>query len=196
MNSTDPTQGPAPVTAPEVRGRRVFLRPIQRADYDYLYQLYVDPESAFRWRLRGATPDPRSFESVLWEQVLVQFLIVKRDDSRPMGLVTCFAADMRSAVANIAIVIQDRYVQQGLGAEALFLFIDYVFGLWNFRKLYAETPAFNFDQFSSAAARYFAVEASLPDRHWFRGRYWDNLILAIERDGWDKVAARFRRISS
>jgi hypothetical protein len=75
----------------------------------------------------------------------------------------------------------------------LLLFIDYVFGLWNFRKLYAETPEFNLDRFASASAKYFTIEASVPDRHWFDGRYWDNLILAVDRDGWNQASARFRR---
>jgi RimJ/RimL family protein N-acetyltransferase len=182
------------VGPPGVQGRRVALRPILRSDYEYLYRLFVDPETAFRWRLRGATPDTRSFESVLWEQVLVQFLIVAPNSGQPLGLVQCFGADLRSGVANLAIVVQKDQTERGIAAEALFLFIDYVFAPWNLRKLYADTPAFNFDRLASANNRYFTVEARLPDRHWYNDRYWDNLILAIHREQWRAVSAKFGRL--
>jgi RimJ/RimL family protein N-acetyltransferase len=176
---------------PDVRGRHVALRAIRRPDYDYLYQLAVDPRSAFRWRLRGVTPDPRSFETSLWEQVLVQFAITQHDNDRPIGIVTCYAADLRSGVASIAILLEDQYTMGLLGGEALFLFIDYVLGLWNFRKLYAEMPEFNFASVASGTARWFSVEARLPERYWFRGRYWANVILAVDRNHWADIAKRF-----
>ena len=176
---------------PSVHGRRVALRPVRRQDYEYLYQLAVDPRSAFRWRLRGVTPDPRTFESSLWDQVLVQFVITRRSDDRPIGLVTCFAADMRSSVANLAIVLEHQFTPSALAGEALFLFLDYVFELWNFRKIYAEMPEFNFSSIASGASRWFTVEARVPARYWMFGQYWDNIILSIDRARWPEIASKF-----
>lgn len=179
--------------APEMNGRRVTLRPVTRRDYDYLYELAVDPRSSFRWRLRGTTPDPRSFEQLLWDQILVQFLVVRSQTQQPIGLVSCFAPDLRSGVGNIAALVHPDAIGSGLAGDALALMIDYIFRLWNVRTLYADTPEFNYTFIASGADRLFSVEARVPDRYWHQGRYWDNVILAVKREQWERIAPRILR---
>ena len=64
----------------------------------------------------------------------------------------------------------------------MLLFFDYLFTVFNIRKLYAEVLEFNFGQFASGAEHVFKVEGRLTDHDWYDGRYWDMLVLALYRD--------------
>jgi len=123
----------------------------------------------------------------------VQFLVARSQTGQPVGLVTCFAADLRSGVASLAAHIGPEFIGAGLIGDALALFIEYVLGLWNFRILYAEVPEYNYSQLASGAGTLFSEEARVPERYWHRGRLWDNVILAVRREHWQTIAPRLLR---
>ncbi len=45
----------------------VQLRSLDQADFPFLYELMTRDSAALVGRFRGATPDPRTFSSTLWE---------------------------------------------------------------------------------------------------------------------------------
>lgn len=67
-------------------GRWTNLRPIIPADYGYLFSLFTEPRTLFRWNLRGRIPSVEEFPSLLWENVLTQSIIERSVDHRPVGL--------------------------------------------------------------------------------------------------------------
>ncbi len=75
----------------------------------------------------------------------------------------------------------------GWAIEAPLLFLNYLFSMWDFRKLYAAVVEFNFDQFSHFAGDRFHVEARLAANEWHDGRWWDLLILAMYRRDWERI---------
>jgi len=72
----------------------------------------------------------------------------------------------------------------GLMAEATRLFVSYIFGEFDLRKLYAESLEPNYEQFAHGAGRLFEVEGRLRDHEYVGGRYVDALLLAAHRDTW------------
>ena len=78
----------------------------------------------------------------------------------------------------------------GIGMEASFLFVNYLFTNWNFRKIYVEAPSFVLEYYKSALGRVFVEEGRLREHEYFGGRYWDKLICAIWRHDWDELQAR------
>jgi acyl carrier protein len=72
------------------------------------------------------------------------------------------------------------------------MFLDYVFGCWNFRKLYMEVQEFNLDQFGSGLAWLFEEEGRLRAHTFFGGRYWDKIYLALYREKWQSEGWRAR----
>lgn len=58
---------------------------------------------------------------------------------------------------------------------------------WNLRKLYAEIPGYNWDQFESGNGDFFELEATLLD-HDYSGRYWPQFIVSIGRSQWEEMA--------
>jgi RimJ/RimL family protein N-acetyltransferase len=70
------------------------------------------------------------------------------------------------------------------------MFIDYVFTCWSFHKLYLEVAEYNVEQFATVIGRLFDVEARLREHLWYGERRWDQLLLALYREGWRERGAR------
>src|SRR5262245_49791325 len=102
---------PAVQNAP-LGGRRAALRPLAAKDHTWLYDLSTREENGFRWRYGGATPSPESFVRSLWDQVLVQFVIERRRDRRPAGLVVAYSADLHHGHAQIAVLLDPSFQRQ------------------------------------------------------------------------------------
>jgi RimJ/RimL family protein N-acetyltransferase len=167
-----------------------MLRPVSEADYEYLYGLFTREEHTFLWRFRGAAPGPEVFVQMLWQNVLCQFVVIRRKDSSRVGLITAFNSDFRNGFTYLALVIDPGATKTLAAHDSTMLLINYLFRGWNFRKVYAETTERHIDRlFPGAINRYVRVEARLPRHEFFDGRYWEGCILALYRDEWMRILA-------
>ncbi|MCM3886336.1 acetyltransferase [Frankia sp. R82] len=188
--------GPAP-PAPCLAGRFLRLMPVLPSSTPFLYELAVTPEVGFRWRYRGSVPSYPQFEQELWQGVLAQFVIESIESGRPVGHAICYNPEFTLGFAYIGAAVSADYTGSGLAVEALDLFVRYIFDIWPFRKLYFELPEFNYPQFSGAGRENAAggpleLEGRLRRHDYYRGRYWDRLVLAAypqSRDSPEKTDA-------
>jgi RimJ/RimL family protein N-acetyltransferase len=164
-----------------LHGKRVALRPVEPADYDFILQLSTSPSITYRWRTRGTTPSPPDFQVMLWRGVLCQFLIVRSSDGEPLGLISAYNADFRNQTAYLAILMRDHRGGSIWTLDGIALFLNYLFANFDLRKVYAETSELSSWTFASGAGRYFEVEGTLREHEYYGGRYWDTYVLAFWR---------------
>lgn len=162
---------------------RVYLRLVEEQDYGALHRASIEPGSAFRWRYRGATPSIERFVAGLHDGVLVQHM-VQAIDGPTVGLVVCYQASMESRTAYFGLLRTAETSQEGRMFEGLMLFIQFLFDTWDFRKLYAEVPEFNFDGLLSANTRGIDIEGVQRQHLFHDGRWWDQYLLALWREKW------------
>ena len=146
---------------PTLVGPHVLLRPIVPADFEYLYELGVAPGYDEPSAVSGSTPNPETYHRSLFENVTATFLVVARDSRRRLGIVSCYSADFRNQIAYIAALADGS--EPGLSIlaiEGVALLVDYCFAMWNFRKLYFESPEFALSSFCSAG-NFLLVEEGL-----------------------------------
>jgi acyl carrier protein len=122
--------------------------------------------------------------------VSLQFAAVLRTDSQvdaPCGLVGTYGSSDRDGWTYISSLIRPGLQGSGVALEACALLIDYVFRNWNYRKIYAEVPAYNQDAVLGAMDRYMEHVATLPDHLYFHNEHHDLLIYAVDRDIWERA---------
>ncbi|WCB96520.1 hypothetical protein DSM104299_05279 [Baekduia alba] len=180
---------PAP-PIPPLRGRSVALQPVTPNDYGILQLLETNNELALNWRYRGQTPSPEQWMSTLWSGVLAQFIVVAEGADVPVGLVLAYRHSFQDQHAYIAGLRFDPDDRTPRFMRGIALFLQYVFGSWEFRKLYLETPSYNLPQFASGLGSFFEVEARLKDHYTYAGQHWDLVTLAVYRERWQEQAAR------
>lgn len=183
------------ISIPSVEGRHVVLRPLSPNDYSMLQMLETEGELAGRWRFRGQTPSPEQWLGTLWNGVLAQFLVVSKRENVPVGLVLAYRASFQDGHAYIAALKFDPASRSPHMMLGMALFVDYVFGWWDFTKLAMEVPAFNMPQFAAGAGRYFEIEGRLRDHYACADRKWDLFVLAIHRDNWLQSSGRALKVA-
>lgn len=167
------------------------LRLVEESDYQDLYHLLVSDAGAHRWRFRGHTPDPRAFVERLWQGVIAQFIVCDREGA-VRGLVSGFDAAFDAGIIHIGVVLDEATRGRGWPALLVGEFIDYLFDHWPFRKIYARIPGYNEAALDLCVDIGFSVEGRLRDYDFFGDRFWDETILAIDRERWWQVSERFR----
>ncbi len=170
-----------------------MLVPLAPEHLSALRNLELGDHIAFRWRHSGAHYHPEAYSQSVWEGVLASFLVFDRERmSEPRGLVTAYQADTANGHCRVAAT---RF---GVGTSSsfatirgVFLLFDYLFKGWNFRKIYLEVPAFNLEQFTSAATDgLFVEEGRLHEYTYLDGEFWDLVFLALGRDRWAEQRRR------
>jgi hypothetical protein len=172
---------------PSLQIHRVLLRPLSPADYTPLRAAETTPPLGPRWRFRGMTPSPEEWARLTSERQLAQFIVQRTTDDVPLGLVQLHNANFQDGHAQLSVA---RFGPSQPSPELILglgVFLRYVFFCWNFRKLYMEVPEYNYDQISSGEGRFFSVEGRFKDHLFLGGRYWDQLILAMYRDIWQRT---------
>jgi hypothetical protein len=166
---------------PPLHSRHVYLKPITPSDYPLLQVLETVGDAAPRWRHRGVTPSPDQWAQTLWAGVLVQFIVAGAQTNKPIGRVLIYRPNFQDQYAYFAAMRFAPSDRSPLMVLGIALFLEYVFGHWEFEKLYMEVPEYSLEQFASGLGRFFEVEARLRGHLKMGGRSWDQLVLALYR---------------
>jgi RimJ/RimL family protein N-acetyltransferase len=175
---------------PPLSGRKTVLRPIVSADHDFLYQLSLDERIGFRWRTRGETPSFDGYIRGLFANAFAQFVVARLDSREAIGHVNAYDPNFRSGHASVGMVLDPSVTGKGWAVEASLLFVNYLFTLWDFQKIYLESMDFNYAQFGHNLERFFHEEARLVEHVYFDGRFWDVRIHAIYRTEFQELTSR------
>lgn len=164
-------------------GRHCSLRPVKPADYGFLYDLEVTSSLGGMWRQQGRTPSPDEFAASLWVGVVASF-IVQTTAGEPVGVVAFYDEHQRDGVVYLAALVGADHRRGPVGIEAVERAITHAFRSWPVRKIYMESLEPNYEQFRSGAGRWFTEEGRLRNFGFSAGRYWDKVILAVDRADW------------
>ena len=179
---------------PVVHGNHVVLRPIVPSDYLRLFAIATDPRVSYRWRFRGASPSFEEFVGSLTDRTLVHYVVVSKHNEEIVGLVTAYASSQRDRYCYLGVLGSPEYRGSGAVFQGVVLFIDYLFKVWDLRKIYMESLEFNFASFRSGVGRYFEIEGVLVSHEYYDGQYWNLYVLATTRELWASKRERLLKL--
>ncbi len=183
-----------PRTDSDLTGRSVELTQLVPESYRRLFDICSAPEVRDRWEPSAFGTSYEAWVARLWDSVFCQYAIQVHSSQWAVdGLVRCSRPNFRHQTGQVSVVIAPQYFKTGHGIEAIVLFIDHLFNRFAFRKLYAESLAYNYSLFESGAGRLFEVEGVLRDHETHRGALHDMYILGFERQNWARVGGELAR---
>ena len=173
----------------QLRGRIVYLRPLEPGDAATVHRWYEDARIA---ELMGDLPislaqrERRYTEaSTQGEDDVYRFVICLLEDDRPVGRTDLFDVDRVNGTCTLGITIGDpgRW-GQGLGTDALSALVDFAFGQLRMERVQLDTEREN--RRAQAAYRKvgFREEAVLRHAWWQNGAWQDEVRMALLRGEW------------
>lgn len=172
--------------------RGLVLDLIRPEDHGALYALFMEGEGAMRWRFRGATPSYDEFAQALWQSIFAHFLVRRYESGRVIGYVAAYGAQVRDRHCYVAFIGVPEVRNRGSMVFGMGLFVETLFRMAPFRKLYAEATAENLAQYRRAVDDDLVqVEGTYPEHEWANGRIQTVHTLALYRRTWAARRAHF-----
>lgn len=169
-----------------LRGNRVYLRPLERADLPLLHQWVNDDE------IRGLTGEvmPTSlagmeafFEKVQTDSNRVWFVIVLKENDRVIGEAGLLRMFHPWRTTDLSIILGDKTCwAKGYGTEALDLLLDYAFGYLNFHRVAVGVVASNERAIRFYEKAGFKKEGVEREGYYYNHAYQDFVMMSILED--------------
>lgn len=166
-------------------GDRVTLHTVEEDDLDHFARAHNDPD--LRLPLCIDTPSNRDtieeyFEETIADDDGVHLLVCADDD--PIGAVMFGEVDHTSGVADLAYWILPEHQDQGYGAEAVSLLLEYGFDELRLNRVQAECLASNRASRGLLEALDFEAEGQFREAEFREGRHVDVLRYGLLASEW------------
>lgn len=185
-----PLAASAPEMLPMIRGERVWLRAVERADFTAEPITVDDAETGHFLGLKvpvGPDGAAEFAQLVLSQQgkSLYSFAICLLGEHRAIGNVTLRDIDRENGGAEMSIVITDKPLQgKGYGTDALNCLVDFAFGELRLERVYLYVFDYNARARRSYEKAGFQTDATLRHARFHRGAHHDVHLMSILRGDW------------
>lgn len=175
---------------PALTTRRLFLRQLKAGDTDALFAIKSDPDVT---RHYGQEPHQSPANTLAWIQRLqvsydqcedFAWGITLKDDVLIIGACTLWNFDPNFRCAEIGYELHPKYGRQGIMSEAISSVLAFGFTDLGLHRIEANPLAENIASRNLLLKLGFKQEGVLRQRHFFRGRYEDQLYFGLLRDEW------------
>jgi RimJ/RimL family protein N-acetyltransferase len=178
-----------------LNGKRVYLRPVSRADIPLVLKWGNDPE--LRWLsseryLPGDEIQAEQWLTSLHKQTDRMSLILCLNNGRAIGLLGINGIDWRNRLAMTEAIIGERqFWGKGYGSEAKMLLLQHAFLTLNLRKVHAVVFQFNERSLAHNKKCGYKVEGVQRQHVFKNGEYHDRILLAVFREEWLPIWKKF-----
>jgi diamine N-acetyltransferase len=173
-----------------LKGNKVVLRPVKRADITNFLNWFNDPEVTQYLRLylpMTEMAEEKWIETLGSDPNNVHYVIetVEPETSRPIGSIGLHKIDAKNRDAEFGIAIGEKaFWSQGLGTEAAQIIIKYGFKQLNLHRISSCVYDFNQRSQKMHLKVGFKQEGRRRQVHFGNGVYSDEIIFGILREEW------------
>jgi len=177
-----------------LKGKNVVLRPLERTDIPKLLVWINDQE--VRQYIATLFPMMEADENEWFDNlhkrkpndVLLGIVV----DGKLIGNMGLHHISWTEGTATTGALIGDKeYQGKGYGSESKMLLLQYAFHTLNLRKICSSVIAYNERSFKYSLKCGYVEEGRLKDQFYRKGKYWDEILLAVFRKDWEPVWERF-----
>ena len=172
-------------------GTKVSLRPLNKKDAAAFVPWVNDPEVIRTLAIGTQTLNVRA-EEVFIEKTNASahdevFGIVVKATDQLIGSTGLDQIDFRHRRANFGIMVGEKSEWgKGYGTEATALVVQYVFAVLDLNRVQLFVYEYNPYAIRAYEKVGFQSEGLLRQDHFYAGRHWDTIVMAIVRDEWEK----------
>ena len=175
-------------------GTRLYARPVEISDAPVLQNWINDPDirrTTMRHRPMNLKGEEAFLESLRDDETVHLLMLVLKADDRPIGVAVWFQIDQRNRNAEYGLTLGAKDCwNQGYGAEATRLMIDYAFGRLNLHRVWLRVIASNPHAMRLYRKAGFRDEGLLREDYFDDGRYWDVHVMGMLASEWVRAESK------
>lgn len=174
-------------------GRWCGLRPLTAEDLPFLHSLDSNGDGFVHGRLRGRTMLPDQYARHLSNDVLCQFIAVRRGTEQRIGHVVASGANFLDRHVEVSVAVVPAVVGAGWPMEAAVLFVEFLFAQFPFERLRFLVLSSGTGTLARGLDDVLHLEARLREHQFVDGRFADTRLYALDRETWVEHRSLFLR---
>jgi len=178
-----------------IKGKRIKLAPLKREYIDIFLKWFNDPEiTQYLIMYKPLTRDFEEewFDAIKHQEDRVYFSILLLDEENPEKIIGNCAIqniNVKNRACSCGITIGEKEYQGiGYGTEAMEMLVEYGFNTLNMNRIELVVYEFNIRAYKSYKKVGFIEEGRKRQARYHNGKYYDEVIMAILREDWEKKA--------
>ncbi len=188
---------------PTIQGDRVLLRPFDETDIDFLLQILDEPNLK---KLTGSVDNDSEAnrranryerqETIDWYRTRNQqderldLAVVHKPSGELAGEVVFNDYDESTGNVNFRVLLSEKFCNQGIGTEAISLFIKYGMEVLKFHKINLEVFSFNPRAERVYQKVGFILEGVKREEFCYNGKYVDTKLYAMLQLDYNKLETK------
>jgi len=176
----------------KIEGKRISLGPVKISDapalgdyfngvFHYLGQAGTNTRAETRSFIRGENKKTRTH---YWG-------IRLNNSGKIIGAISMRITD--KGIALTGTMLGEEYTGKGYGSEAKHLVLDYAFNTLGMVKIFSEVFSYNPRSKAYSLKCGYAHEATVTNKKFYDGKYWDEWILSITKEQWEKAYKKYAK---
>lgn len=175
---------------PFLIGTKIYFRALEPDDAPLLVAWVNDPEVTrtleLFYRPRNLQAEREFIESVNKSAQDVVFAIVVKETDAVIGVAGLHRINFKERHAVFSIFIGEKSEWgKGYGTEATALMVGYAFDTLNLNRVSLQVYEYNQRGIRAYEKVGFVREGVLRQEHYYAGRYWDTIAMAILKEEWE-----------
>ncbi len=195
------------INKPELVGERIILRPFESKDIDDMIKILNEPELK---KLTGSVTNDNDAKKIMDEDEKIRvsewyktrnvqsdrldLAIALKDSNQIIGETVFNEYDDLTNNVNFRALMSQSYSNQGLGSEAIQLFIQYGFEQLNLHKISLEVFSFNPRAEHVYTKSGFKLEGIIREDFKYNDDYIDTKKYGILKSEYDQINGRFQKV--
>lgn len=173
-----------------LRGKKTILRAVTKTDLPMLMRWINDPDN--REYVLNYWPQTEFSEEEWLKNISTSqtemALVIETLEGKPIGVIGLHRIDLKNRNAATGTIIGDHENRgQGYATDAKLTLLRYCFEELPLHRVTSFVMAFNERSLRYASRCGYREEARLKDMHWKKGKFWDQVVLVVFREDWQKV---------
>jgi RimJ/RimL family protein N-acetyltransferase len=171
--------------------RRVRLEPLAPRHLDEVHTFVNRPAMIGHWPVEGRDVPRERLAEVLWQLSPLQYAVLRKDQGAVIGLVQGLDVDQRSRTIGLGLAMDPQLWHRGWPLEAVILFLDLLFDVMGYRKVYVQMSASTARRIGSAAGEWLTREVTFEQHKPMPGApngsavHEDWHVFSLFRERWD-----------
>jgi RimJ/RimL family protein N-acetyltransferase len=173
-----------------LRGERAVLRPVQRADLPRLWELLEDLDVKVLSETGPVVPISLARSEARFDQEAAtppqdQTWFAVEADGELIGQGGLYGIDHFNRRCELGIALGRAFWGKGFGQDAVRTLVDYAFTHLNMNRVALQVLADDARAVGAYRKVGFVEEGRLRQHAWVRGRFEDELLMAVVREDWE-----------
>lgn len=175
----------------------VVIRPYENTDAETLYQISHNPETVHLWAPQMEVLSFEKFKEKLERRINHRWSdyhsIVSSYTSQVIGFAYCYNTSA-SDTTSVCIYIDKPFMATMTSIQASYLYIEFLFKISKYRKIYAEVFAYNEHCLRLLKKLNFDCEGCLKEHQWWNDQYWSMYIYSLNLTQFGTESLKHKKI--